>query len=319
MYRPQNKLYPIVAFIILLFISTCCFAANIIWDLGGTLIRPSTMRTAQSIGLVNSVMFFFDHGSDASNVLRKNMFKVLSYGDPTPVTRYTPKDPTGIPMPVPMQQWFKGKLSSQDLLNLALERSASYPNYPDEHVRLMVESTFKWMFDPEEFSRSFKPISSMVKTLEYVARERDEEGNPKHKLFILSNFDPETYKLIYNRHKNGKIFNKFAPENIFISGMYGTMKPDPAFYRKLIDGANIDPKNSIFIDDQKENIETAKQLGIDGIWVQDKEYRRVREELKNRGILSGKKRHRHKHKRKKHKRHHRHKSVQTIQEPTIYI
>ncbi len=302
----NNKKYLTIMLIWLLTASVTSFGVNVIWDLGGTLIRPSRMKSAQYIGLITSFKFFLDHGTSSSDVLRKTMFEVLSHGDPVPITRYTPKDPAGIPMPVPMQQWFKGKLSSSALRSLALKRSASYPDYPDDHVRQMVNSTFQWMFTPKEFARSFKPISTMVKTLENVVRERDEKGNPRHKLFILSNFDPDTYKLIHDRHKNGKIFRHFAPDNIFISGKYGTMKPEPAFYRALLNGANIDPKNSILIDDQKENIETAKQLGMDGIWIKDKQYHQVKKELRNRGILTHKKYyHREpKHKRRKYKKHH---------------
>ena len=126
----------------LLVTPVAAFAVNVVWDLGNTLIRPSRMKTAQSIGMVNSLMFYLGHGPAASEIIRTTMFDVLSYGDSPQVDRYTPKGPTGIPMPIPMQQWLKGKLSSKELLNLALERSASYPDYVHDEDREMVESIF---------------------------------------------------------------------------------------------------------------------------------------------------------------------------------
>ena len=50
-----------------------------------------------------------------------------------------------------------------------------------------------------------------------------------------------------------------------ISYQVGLIKPDPAIYRLLLDKYDIDPKEAVFIDDNKDNIEAAKQFGLSTI------------------------------------------------------
>ena len=49
------------------------------------------------------------------------------------------------------------------------------------------------------------------------------------------------------------------------------IKPDPAFYRILIDKYDLDPARCVFLDDLEENLATARELGIHTILVRDHE------------------------------------------------
>lgn len=52
---------------------------------------------------------------------------------------------------------------------------------------------------------------------------------------------------------------------------YHVIKPDPAFYRILIDKYDLDPARCVFLDDLEDNIAAAKELGINTILVRDHE------------------------------------------------
>lgn len=50
---------------------------------------------------------------------------------------------------------------------------------------------------------------------------------------------------------------------------YRVIKPDPAFYRILLEKYDLDPARCVFLDDTEENLKTARALGIRTILVRD--------------------------------------------------
>lgn len=50
-----------------------------------------------------------------------------------------------------------------------------------------------------------------------------------------------------------------------MSGEEKVIKPDPKIYRILLERYNLTAENTLFIDDNSANIETAKQLGFQTI------------------------------------------------------
>lgn len=87
-----------------------------------------------------------------------------------------------------------------------------------------------------------------------------------YKLYYLSNWSKwHSNELI----KAGKMnfLDKF--DGGFFSWECKCMKPDVQIYNKLIDEYNINPKKSLFLDDNVDNIEAAKSIGINAIQVTD--------------------------------------------------
>lgn len=77
----------------------------------------------------------------------------------------------------------------------------------------------------------------------------------KYKIYILSNYGKEYFeelekKADFLNYVDGKV----------ISYEVKMKKPDPDIYQLLINKYHIIPRKSIFIDDRKENIATAKQM-----------------------------------------------------------
>lgn len=57
-------------------------------------------------------------------------------------------------------------------------------------------------------------------------------------------------------------------ENVFISANIGTSKPDPVFFKKIQENLGVPFDEICLIDDDQNNIESAKKLGMKTIWFQ---------------------------------------------------
>ena len=82
-------------------------------------------------------------------------------------------------------------------------------------------------------------------------------------LFMLSNTNP----IMMEHMKNG-VFRKQGLtvddyfDRLFLSFEMGMAKPDPEIFEEMIRRTGIDPSESLFIDDSRANIETARSLGF---------------------------------------------------------
>ena len=94
-----------------------------------------------------------------------------------------------------------------------------------------------------------------------LAMDLKQNGYP---IYVLSNFPGDQYDK-YEKHNS---FLQIFDDKI-ISGHVGLAKPDAKIYQLAIDKFHLVPERSLFIDDKIENIEGAKQLGIQTIHLQN--------------------------------------------------
>ena len=88
----------------------------------------------------------------------------------------------------------------------------------------------------------------------------------KYRLFLLSNTD--SIHIERFQHKAGiSFYRDFYQcfEKVYFSFELGMRKPDPAIFEFLIKEHNLLPKNTLFVDDNLQNIESAKKLGLQ-VW-----------------------------------------------------
>jgi len=82
----------------------------------------------------------------------------------------------------------------------------------------------------------------------------------KYKVYGLTNWSAETLPIAMAQ------YDFFADlDGIVVSGDEKLIKPDPQIYQVLIDRYSVCPKESLFIDDNFENIEAAQKLGFQTI------------------------------------------------------
>ncbi|MFC2128529.1 HAD family hydrolase [Bacteroidota bacterium] len=90
---------------------------------------------------------------------------------------------------------------------------------------------------------------------------------PLYRTFLLSNTNiihAEYYNnMLKNKHDINNLTDLF--EKVYYSHEIGIRKPDPKAFNIVMDENNLKPKETLFVDDMKENIIAAENLGIKGL------------------------------------------------------
>jgi putative hydrolase of the HAD superfamily len=136
-----------------------------------------------------------------------------------------------------------------------------------EHRKFM-----KGLYSPENFFNELKKTLNLAISSEEIREIWDNiivgfrsEFKPlltglklNHKIAIVSNTDPShVEKVLAQVPEFPYFFNK-----IFFSYELKTVKPERAFFTKVLKELDEKPEQCLFLDDSEENIETAKLLGF---------------------------------------------------------
>ena len=81
--------------------------------------------------------------------------------------------------------------------------------------------------------------------------------NKNYDCYVLSNWSWETFQ---DMDKEYPFLNKF--DGLIISGKERLIKPDYKIYKLAINRFNLIPEETVFIDDKKENIQAASDIGF---------------------------------------------------------
>jgi len=98
------------------------------------------------------------------------------------------------------------------------------------------------------------PIHGTVEILNNI------KASNRFRLYALTNWSAETFPWALDNFDFLQWF-----EGIVVSGVEKCRKPLPEFFQILFDRYNVNPEEAIFIDDNPENIEGAKALGLNTI------------------------------------------------------
>ena len=111
------------------------------------------------------------------------------------------------------------------------------------------------LFDADLFE-ILQPIEENVKLLPKLKE--------KYNLYILSNFHQPAFEHIFKKYEFFKLFDGHT-----VSCYYYLLKPEKEIYDTLINKFNLIPKETVFIDDTKVNIDACEKEGIRGIHLPD--------------------------------------------------
>ena len=85
-----------------------------------------------------------------------------------------------------------------------------------------------------------------------------------HKLYYLSNFHKELSR---------NILDRYAFFDLFDGGVFSCdvhmVKPNPEIYRRILDNYGLAPRDCVFFDDTKVNVDAAAEIGITGVLFAD--------------------------------------------------
>ncbi len=101
-------------------------------------------------------------------------------------------------------------------------------------------------------------ISIPVAKLRLIERLRNEG----YKIYALSNINPVLIDKIYDFFRADGYDAAHYFDKMYLSFEMGVMKPTPKIYEMLIEDSGIDPRESLFIDDGKHNIDAAREFGF---------------------------------------------------------
>ncbi|MBR4830542.1 MAG: HAD family phosphatase [Bacilli bacterium] len=100
-----------------------------------------------------------------------------------------------------------------------------------------------------------------------------------YKVYILSNISKEIFDGFNIRDVLSNI------DGYVLSYEYHQIKPYKSIYEILINKYNINPEEAIFIDDKKENLDTANKLGIKGHHVIKNDYNSIIDLLREYNVV----------------------------------
>lgn len=117
--------------------------------------------------------------------------------------------------------------------------------------------------DPEienEIREFFRDTRPMIKEYDYSKKLLASVKEKGYNVFILSNFSKSLFEY---ELRTCSFFG--IEDGMVISYREKLIKPDRRIYEVLLERYGLKAEESVFLDDSKENIETARKLGMKGI------------------------------------------------------
>lgn len=116
-------------------------------------------------------------------------------------------------------------------------------------------------FSEEEFFKKMRDVSQVLYPgmIEFLRTLRA-QGSRDKRTYMLSN---ESRELMDYRIPTFRLSGLF--DAYLVSAYIGLRKPEPAFFQCALDISQCQSDECVFIDDREENLEGARQLGIQGI------------------------------------------------------
>lgn len=126
----------------------------------------------------------------------------------------------------------------------------------------------------EEFDKVWANRDKLVKPFDYALGLIDELKAGGFGVYILSNYPRDLFAL----HEASGCFPFIDRlDGKVVSGFVQLIKPGKEIYEHLLGTYGLKAEECVFIDDRRENVEAAKELGFHGIWFLD--YEQMRKEL----------------------------------------
>ncbi|MBR5707069.1 MAG: HAD family phosphatase [Bacteroidaceae bacterium] len=141
------------------------------------------------------------------------------------------------------REWFTRMDRGEDMDTCVAELQETYPQYADAVA----------MFRDRWFEMCNGEIPGMLE----IIQDLKKKGVG---VYGLTNWPAETFDEARRRFKTLANIDKFV-----VSSAVKLAKPDPAIYKLLISKYDLKPEECVFIDDRKDNVDTAIRLGMSGI------------------------------------------------------
>jgi FMN phosphatase YigB (HAD superfamily) len=286
---------------------------TIIFDLNGVLLETSRANTAKHaislfwdklkfsncslytpLGCVKDFIGYIWKYKTVPFRVKHDVFRFLeeTYGKQHPPKGDFAARGDGVELPQIMCDWLKGTISGREIIkktHAEIDRSEAFVNNPIKSS--LYKAVIEAMFDPAIHAQHTHPLESGIDVLRRFAQEKDENGDPRYRLLILSNYDPDSFQLIKEKDECKQLFEHFADDNICISGYEDTIKPYDSMYQLfkqqyIIEKHGLSPEQCLFIDDQDVNVKGAENNGIPAYHLKNGNYKALTKQLEKESLLT---------------------------------
>ncbi len=237
-------------------------AKDIIFDFGGVLILTNNMASFRQLGMLNIASCSFQLGISPFSLNHYIKTRLFNFLDEIAIDQQFNSisyeqtyDEKGNALPMLMSAWLQGSISSSEMLALienALKTNTTWFKCSAE--KRIIHNTARLIFTPEIFVGSRKISPAGIAFIKKCKKEG-------HRVYGLSNWDAESFVVLKQQHP--ELFDLF--DGIVISAEAKANKPHATIYQTLLSRYGLKAENCWFIDDQQENIDAAKKLGINAV------------------------------------------------------
>ena len=260
----KNNKIKLLFLALTVFVSLAAKQTTVIFDLGKVVLFPDKGKAFDAFALNETINYFISYGMPSE----KQFFKYLKefYGS----------DIGGSSYPACFRPWFTGKITGKELYkDICLKADCS--NLYDVQKNF-VKSCAKNL----KPKRMHKVQYAEKKAVRYICELLNsvDANNKPIKVMVLSNWDSESFVLLRQKYK--KLFDIIGDKNIIISGDIGMMKPDKNIFEYLLNNYALKAEDCFFIDDDFDNIYSARECGINA--VMHKDWARTPYRLKKLGL-----------------------------------
>ena len=172
------------------------------------------------------------------------------------------------------------------IINLDLERDTKALNYiglPDfegcirqPEIAVPTLSYLNGLMSEQDYCDTIRPLCregisdedilwAMDDVLDIIPESRIQmllELRKRHKVYLLSNIYDRGWQIATNAFRKHGVEPEDCFDQLFLSHEMQLAKPDPRIFQAVIDATGISPEETIFFDDSRSNIATAKSMGF---------------------------------------------------------
>ena len=164
-------------------------------------------------------------------------------------------DEKGTQLPLLMCGWLQGFVNCNVAKTLIEAEINHHPEwFKCAAEKRLILNTARLIFTPELLARSRKLSPAGMAFVKKCKRNG-------HQIYGLSNWDKDSFEHL--KHRYPEFFALF--DGIIISGNVHANKPHPTIYHALLNQYQLNPQDCWFIDDQIENIQAARKIGINAV------------------------------------------------------
>jgi HAD superfamily hydrolase (TIGR01509 family) len=224
---------------------------NIIFDLVGVLFALDTYAIFRRMGAGSVLRYMLTHRKNPFSIA----FSVLTHMHEQEAHDYRVIRYKKAMLPRCITEWQEGKKTNREALQ-EIEHYIYTPEgselFKSEYERKVINKIITTMFNATSLTDYMHPI------IPNIFLVKDIKKYTPHKLYLLSNFDVDAIAAISRSYPD--FFSLF--DGVVVSGQVGYLKPYPEMYQYILNAYDLRREESLFIDDQHENVVGAEQVGI---------------------------------------------------------